>query len=166
VHGDAESDTEMLLATARQAIEGGKWPTAKEAFEVVLESGESGEARFGLGIALWWLGELEASLREWERAYAVFRHRRDPEQAVLAAFYLCLAYKMSLGNHAASRGWLGRAASLVEEFELDHMTGWVLIGRAYVATDTGHPQTGEQYAREARELAREAGDRLGVVRAE
>jgi hypothetical protein len=65
---------------------------------------------------------------------------------------------MSLGNDAAAQGWLGRAASLVEEFELGPMMGWVLVARTYVATDGGHPQAGERYAREARELAREAGD--------
>jgi ATP/maltotriose-dependent transcriptional regulator MalT len=158
VNGDAESDTEALLARGQLAIKTGQWTTAKEAFEAVPELEESGEGLFGLGIALWWLGETEASLRHWERAYGVFRRRRDPGQALLAAFYLSLAYRMSLGNHAASRGWLGRAASLVEEFELGPMNGWVLVGRAYVATDTGHPEAGERYAREAREIAREAGD--------
>ena len=148
----------MLLARAQQAIEAGDWSAARAAFEAVLEYEASGEVLFGLGVALWWLGETEGSLRRWERAYAAFRHRSDPEQAVLAAFYLSLAYRMSLGNHARARGWLGRAASLVEEFDLGPMNGWVLVGRAYVATDTGHPQAGEGYAREAREIAREAGD--------
>ncbi|MEX2194011.1 MAG: LuxR C-terminal-related transcriptional regulator [Thermoleophilaceae bacterium] len=158
MHGDAEAGTEALLVGAQQAIEAGQWSTAKHAFEAVLGHEEPGEALFGLGIAMWWLGETETALRHWERAYAAFRRRPDPEQAVLAAFYLSLAYRMSLGNHAAARGWLGRAASLVEEFELGPMNGWVLVGRAYVATDTGHPQAGEGYAREAREIAREAGD--------
>jgi len=158
VHGDADADREALLARAHQAIEAGEWSTAKAAFETMLEPKASGEALFGLGIALWWLGETEASLRHHERAYAAFRRSLAPEQAVLAAFWLCLAYRMSLGNHAASRGWLGRAASLVEEFGLTHMNGWVLVARAFVATDSGHPQAGEKYAREARGLAREVGD--------
>ena len=34
---------------------------------------------------------MQTALRHWERAYAVFRKRPDPEQTVLAAFYLCLA---------------------------------------------------------------------------
>jgi DNA-binding CsgD family transcriptional regulator len=158
VYGDAGADTVALLVRAQRAVEAGQWSTARDAFEAALKAEESGEALFGLGIALWWLGETEASLRHWERAYAAFRRRADPERAVLAAFYLCLAFKMSVGNHAASRGWLGRAASLVEEFELGPMIGWVLVGRAYVATDSGHPQAGERYARQAREIARGAGD--------
>lgn len=158
MHGEADASPEAVLVRAQQAIESGQWSAAREAFEAVLEAEESGEALFGLGIALWWLGETDAALRHWERAYAVFRKRSDLELAVLAAFYLCLAYKMSLGNDAAAQGWLGRAASLVEEFELGPMIGWVLVARAYVATEAGHPQAGERYAREAREMAREAGD--------
>ena len=145
-----QADNGALLGRAQRAIEAGEWSAAKAAFEAVLECEESGEVLFGLGVALWWLGETEDSLRHWERAYAAFRRRPAPEQAVLAAFYLSLAYRMSLGNHAVAGGWLGRAASLVEEFELGAMNGWVLVGRAYVATDTGHPQAGEGYARDGR----------------
>ena len=156
MHGDAEAATEALAARAQEAIEAGESYSAKEAFAALLALGESGEALFGLGVASWWLGETKLSLRHIERAYAEFRRRPDPEQALLAAFWLCLSYRMSLGNHAASRGWLGRAASLVEEFELGPMSGWVLIARAYVATDTGDPEAGAKYAREAQQVAREA----------
>jgi ATP/maltotriose-dependent transcriptional regulator MalT len=158
VPGDAAAGPEALLATAQEAIGAGRWSTAKDGFEALLQREESGEALFGLGVSLWWLGETEPSLRHIERAYAVFRRRPDPEQALLAAFWLCLSYRMGLGNHAASRGWLGRAASLVEESGLGPVGGWVLVARAYVATDTGDPQAGAAYAREARQVAREAGD--------
>lgn len=156
--GQSDPDTAASLVRAQEAIAAGQWSVAKEAFSAALEPEESGEALFGLGIALWWLGETDASLRHWERAYAAFRRCDFPGHAVLAAFYLCLAYRMSLGNEAASRGWLGRAASLVEEFELGPMIGWVMVARAYVATDSGRPQAGAEYAREARAVAREAGD--------
>jgi DNA-binding CsgD family transcriptional regulator len=158
VHGDAEAEAETLLVRAQQAMDAGQWAIAKEAFEALLEPAESGETLFGLGMALWWLGETESSLRHWERAYAVFRRRPDPGQALLAAYCLCLSYRMSLGNDAASRGWLGRAARLVEEFELGPLSGWVLVARAYIATDSGHPDEGETSAREAWEIGREAGD--------
>ena len=158
MHGDAEAGAEALLVRAQQAMEAGQWAIAKEAFEAILDPAESGETLFGLGMALWWLGETESSLRHWERAYAVFRRRPDPGQALLAAYCLCLSYRMSLGNDAASRGWLGRAARLVEEFDLGPLSGWVLVARAYIATDSGHPDEGETSAREAWEIGREAGD--------
>jgi len=158
VDGAAEGNAEALLARAQRALEAGQWSIAREAFQSVLEPGESAEARFGLGVVLWWLGETEASLRQHERAYAAFRRRGDHGDALLAAFWLCLGYRMSLGNDAASRGWLGRAASLGEEFELGALRALVLIARAYVATDSGHPEAGEGYAREALAIARAAGD--------
>lgn len=151
-------DPEALLGIAQQALEAGEWSAAREGFEAVLEDEESAEALLGLGNALWWLGETEASIRCQERAYAAFRRRPDPGQAVLTAIYLCLTYGASLGNQAASQGWLGRAASLVAEFELPPLNGWVLLCRASVANDSGDPQAAAQWARKAREIAREAGD--------
>ena len=82
----------------------------------------------------------------------------DPGQAVLCAVYLCLAFRMSLGNDAAARGWAARAAELVEEFELTAMRGWVLLCQAYLANDEAKPHVAERCAREALELAREHGD--------
>lgn len=155
---DVQAEPEAVLDRGRQAIEAGQWVAAKEAFEAVLRREESAEALFGRGVALWWLGETEAALHDWERAYAGFCRGRDPEQAVFTAFYLCLAYRMSLGNHAAAQGWLTRAATLVDEHELGPMNGWVLVGRAYIATDTGHPGDGERCARQALAIARAVAD--------
>ncbi|MBD0347641.1 MAG: helix-turn-helix transcriptional regulator [Thermoleophilia bacterium] len=152
------AEIDAVLEGAQKALEAGEWSIARNSFDVALEREESGEALFGLGIALWWLGETEDSLRCWERAYAAFRRRPDPGQAVVAAVYLCLAYRMSLGNDAASRGWLGRAASVVEEFDLAPMNGWVLLCRAYVANDRGHPHEAESWAQEARQSARRSAD--------
>jgi DNA-binding CsgD family transcriptional regulator len=157
VQGAAELDTVALLRQAQEAVRAGEWSAARSRFEAVLAQEESPEALFGLGNVLWWLGETEASVRCQERAYAAFRRRGDPGRAVLTAIYLCLTYRASLGNFAASRGWLGRAASLVEE-DAASMSGWVLLGRAVVAADSGDPRSAESWAREAREVAREAGD--------
>jgi uncharacterized protein HemY len=66
-------DVAELLAAGQNAITTGAWSTARASFEAALERDESGEALFRLGIALWWLGETEASLRSWERAYVAFR---------------------------------------------------------------------------------------------
>jgi ATP/maltotriose-dependent transcriptional regulator MalT len=87
-----------------------------------------------------------------------FRRRRDAQQALLAAFYLCLGYRMILGNEAASRGWCERAASVVEDLDAGELTGWVKLARAYVANEGGRPQEGEAHAREALAIAWETGD--------
>ena len=159
VEGAAEVDTMALLRRAQEALQRGDWSAAKERFEVALEQEESGEALFGLGAVLWWLGETEASVRYQERAYAAFRRRLDPTQATLAAVDLCLTYLASLGNHAACRGWLARAARLVEDFELAPLRGWVSLCRAHVAEEEDDAASAERWAREAHQAARELADR-------
>jgi ATP/maltotriose-dependent transcriptional regulator MalT len=158
VDGAAETEAEALLQKAQEAIQAGDWSVAKAGFEAALEREEAGEALFGLGVALQWLGESESAIRHWERAYADFRRRRDAEQAVLAAFYLCLGYRMILGNDAASRGWCQRAASVVEDLHAAELNGWVELARAYVASESGDPQEGERHAREALAIARATAD--------
>ena len=151
-------DAGALLGAAEQALEAGDWSTARSSFEAALEQEETAEALLGLGTALWWLQEAEASLRCRERAYAAFRRRPDPFQAALVAGQLSQHYGASLGNVAAARGWLGRAARLVEEFELAPLEGWVLFGRAALASSGGDPRACEGFARAARELARRFAD--------
>lgn len=158
VDGAAEDETQDLLLEAQEAIRRGDWSGAREGFEAALEREEAGEALFGLGIALQWLGDSESAIRHWERAYADFRRRRDAQQSVLAAFYLCLGYRMILGNDVASRGWCQRAASVVEELDAPELNGWVELARAYVANESGHPSDGELHAREALAFARAASD--------
>jgi DNA-binding CsgD family transcriptional regulator len=152
------AETEALLQQATEALQAGEWPDAKERFEAVLADVDAGEAWLGLGIALQWLGESEAAIRHWERAYADFRRRRDAQQAVLAAFYLCLGYRMILGNEAASRGWCQRAASVVEDLDAAELNGWVELARAYVANESGRPQEGALHAHEALTIAQATAD--------
>lgn len=159
MHGAAEGNTDALLTRAQKALGAGEWSVAREAFEAALEHDESAEALLGLGNALWWLGATGESIRCLERAYAAFRRQPDPAQAVLAAVSLCLTYLASLGNQAAARGWLARAARLVEDFQLALLGGWVLLCRAVIAEEDGDAAAAERWAREAHETARELADR-------
>ena len=86
VSDEATADTEGAAA----ALRSGDWQAARDAYLAAANVAPTGEVHFGLGVALWWLGETEASLRSWEQAYAAFRRQSDHAQAVLAAFYLCL----------------------------------------------------------------------------
>lgn len=147
-------DTATLVASGNEALKAGAWTAARSAFEAALEREETAEALFGLGDVLWWLADIEASVRCREKAYAAFRPS-DPASAVVVAIRLYLTYRANLGNRAAARGWLGRAARLVEELELEPLRGWVLLTRAYDCED---PAAGERLAREAHEVARRTGD--------
>jgi DNA-binding NarL/FixJ family response regulator len=139
------------LEEGRAALARGDWAAARASFDGALADGESAEALLGLSDALWWLGDTEGAVRCGERAYAASRRRRDLVSASLAAVALYFHYRVSLGNAAAAQGWLGRAARLVEEFELAPLRGWVLLMRAH---NTRDPGAAERWAREARELAR------------
>jgi DNA-binding CsgD family transcriptional regulator len=134
---------------AAEALRSGEWTTARDAYREVIEHQPAGEASFGLGIALWWLGETEEALRSWERAYSELRRQSDHAQAVLAAFYLCLGFRMSLGNDVAANGWLERASAIVDEFEVVPLAGWVQLARAYTANDSGDPLAAAALARQA-----------------
>ncbi len=117
---------------------------------------DSAAVLFGLGVALWWLGETRGSLRCWEEAYAAFRRRPDPVQAANVAFQLSFMYRANLGNHAAAAGWAARAARLVDEFDLAPMQGWVWLIRANGSLD---PVECETLARQALQLGAEVSDR-------
>jgi len=154
--------TAALLVAGEQALVAGKWATARDSFEAALEQEETAEALNGLGSALGWLDETEASLRYRERAYAEFRRRPDPLQAAVIAMQLCSQYAASLGNVAASRGWLGRFERLVEQFELPPMMeAWVLLCRASLASASDDPHAALGYGREALEVAQRAPEGLG-----
>jgi ATP/maltotriose-dependent transcriptional regulator MalT len=152
------SEAVALLAAGRQALEAGEWSAAKCSFEAAVAREETPEALLGLGRALWWLEETEASLRCRERAYSQLRRRPDPSRAAMVALDLSVQYGGALGNLAAARGWLGRLVRLVDEFELASLEGWVLFGRASLALAADDPRAAEAFAREAHEVARRLSD--------
>jgi DNA-binding CsgD family transcriptional regulator len=154
--------TRALVVAGQQALMAREWAAARGSFEAALEQEETAEALNGLGIALGWLDEVDASLRYRERAYAEFRRRPDPFQAAVIAMQLCSQYASSLGNLAASRGWLGRFERLVEQFELPPlMEAWVLLCRASLASASDDPHAALGYGREALEIARRYPDAPG-----
>jgi ATP/maltotriose-dependent transcriptional regulator MalT len=151
-------DRDQLAAEAQAELAAGHWPSAASAFARILEDREDPDARFGLGIASFWLGEAVTAIGHWERAYVGYRRDGRSDQAVFAAFYLCVASLMSLGSLARARGWINRADRLVRDHGLTGVAGWVTLGQAHLAIDAGRPADGERLAREALEGARATGD--------
>ena len=134
----------------------GTWKEARCAFEDAARADESPEILFGLGVALWWLGEIRGSVRRLEQAYPAFRRRPDPVQAANAALELSFLYHENLGNHAAAAGWMARASRLVDEFDLEPLQGRVVLIKACCCSD---PDQSETWARQARQLAISVEDR-------
>ena len=144
------------IETGMEALGRGAWKEARSAFENAARADESPEILFGLGVALWWLGEIRESVRCFEQSYAAFRRRSDPVQAANAALELSFLYHENLGNHAAAAGWMARAARLVDEFDLEPLQGRVLLIKACCCSD---PDQSETWARQAQQLANGLEDR-------
>jgi DNA-binding CsgD family transcriptional regulator/tetratricopeptide (TPR) repeat protein len=157
-YDDQVDDGRSVLDAGRLALGAGRWTEAREELRQVAELESAPEALFGLGIAEWWLGRVDESLRLWEQAFAGYQRRREPQSAVVTAVYLCLSYRMSLGNEVVAQGWCQRAASLVDEHDLGEVAGWVLVCRAFLANDSGRPSEAATWALEAKALARQYDD--------
>jgi DNA-binding CsgD family transcriptional regulator/tetratricopeptide (TPR) repeat protein len=142
----------VSLAEGETALAAGDWAAARTAF---VAAEESAEALSGLGTALMWLGETDAAVQARERAYAAFCRRPDHVQAAVTALSLYFLFRSSLGNVAASRGWLARAARLADDLQMPPLTAWVVLARAH---DSDDPAAAERFAREACEAARGLGD--------
>jgi DNA-binding CsgD family transcriptional regulator len=112
------------------------------------------EALFGLANALFWLGDIAGTIANCEKAYAGFRRRGDAMFAAGAALSLVGYNKGYLGNTAAARGWLSRAARIIES-EVPQLRGELLGATAYVTDD---PVESEALARQAAEIGRANGN--------
>ena len=152
---DESAAPDHLAEVARTALARGDWVAARAAFEALVDLEPTGEALFGLGDVLWWLGETVSAVAFQERAYAAFQHGADPANAAMAAIGLYLTHRVSLGSAAVARGWLARAARLVEEHQLAPLEGWVALLRAHDSADSA---AAERWASEARASARQFGD--------
>jgi tetratricopeptide (TPR) repeat protein len=151
------AEVDVLHQAGKVALGAGEWEAARVSFQAALEQEESAEALYGLGTALYWLAETEAAVHALERAHAEFRHRPDPAQAGFIAVELCLYYAASLGNLAAARGWLGRAARLAADYRLTSLEGWVVLCRAAMANYDSDPRKAERLSRKALRMARDGG---------
>ena len=136
-----------------QAMATGDWRGARDAFSAVLAVADVPEALFGLANALFWLGDLAGTIANCEKAYAGFRRRGDPVFAAGTALALVGYNKGYLGNTAAARGWLSRAARIIES-EAPELRGELLGATAYVTED---PVESEALARQAAEIGRANG---------
>jgi DNA-binding CsgD family transcriptional regulator len=144
---------ESQVGAGFQAMATGDWRGARDAFSAVLAVTEVPEALFGLANALFWLGDLAGTIANCEKAYAGFRRRGDPMFAAGAALALVGYNKGYLGNTAAARGWLSRAARIIEN-EAPELRGELLGATAYVTED---PVESEALARQAAEIGRANG---------
>ena len=142
--------TRALLEQGETALAAGDWRAARARYRGALAVEESPEALFGLGTALWWLGEVTEAMPCWEAAYAGFQRRADPVMAVNVAILISFTYSANFGNYAVANGWSARAARLATDLDVPELKGWVLLAKAATCQD---PAQAEAWSREALELA-------------
>ncbi len=124
----SEIDAEpMVRGTA--ALGERDWEGASEAFGASLEAADTPEAHDGLGLALWWLRDVDAAVGHRERAYAAFRARGDLALALRVALWLATEYLEAVGNEPVSRGWLARAEGLATQLPDGSHAGWFALTR-------------------------------------
>jgi DNA-binding CsgD family transcriptional regulator len=123
------------LVRGEQALEDNDWEAARSAFEAALETSETPHAHDGLGLALWWLRDVDGSIWHREQAYAAFRRQGERSRAVRIALWLATEYLESIGNEPASRGWLARAEGLLGELPDGAEHGWFSLTRGRLRSD-------------------------------
>lgn len=142
------------LHAGRAAAQRADWEAARQHLTLALTAGETPEAHVALGQALWFLNELEASLRHYRRAYALYRARGDLIAARLAS-WIAIEHAGVHGDISVARGWLARAARLLEGHPPSPHHGWYLMTRAAME---GDPAAVEEAARSTVELGQRFAD--------
>jgi ATP/maltotriose-dependent transcriptional regulator MalT len=138
----------------RRALEAARWDAARDAFESVLGEEETPDALDGLGLALWFLGDVSAAVAARERAVEGYVHAGRCDDAARLAVWVSHQHFVA-GRLSAARGWLARAERAVADEGLCAGQGWVAVERAR------HAETVEEraaHARRAMEIGRETKD--------
>ena len=137
-------------------MERADWESARLAFEAVLASGESADARDGLGQALWFLGDVAGGIAMRERAFEEHVRSGRCDDAARMAVWVSHQHFIA-GRASAARGWLARSERALEDVDSCAGHGWVAVERARHA---GSVEEQIGHARRAMEIAREndAGD--------
>ena len=123
-----------LLSAGSAALERADWEGAQRAFRAVLDDAAVPEAHEGLGLALWFLGQVPRALRERERAFDGFVAAERCDDAARVAVWVSHQHLLG-GRTSAARGWLARAERISAGLQVSGPgRGWVAVERARHAT--------------------------------
>lgn len=127
----------MSIETVRTAILKGAWKAAAQSARDSLAGGETAEAHELLGLACWWLSDIETLFESRERAYRLYLDRNEVRRAARIATWLDWDYRAFRGAPAVANGWLRRARRLLEGQHDSIEYGWLLLREAdaRLATD-------------------------------
>lgn len=144
-------------ADAARAFERQAWA---EVYECLTDANEPLDADDleRLAVATYLLGKDEESTRTWERAYAAFLTRDQPDRAAECGFWLALT-RLLAGSPARAGGWLARVGRLVEDNGLDCAArGYLLVTAGLQAWMGGDSVGSHELFAEAARIAARFGD--------
>jgi LuxR family transcriptional regulator, maltose regulon positive regulatory protein len=142
------------IEAGRQALARGAWGEARARFEAALEQEETPEVLEGLSWSAWWLDDARAVFDARERAYRLYRKRRDAAGAARMATWLVVDRLDFHGALAVASGWLQRAHRLLDSLEPGPDHGWLAFLDGYVASMRGDTDRAEKLGAYAAELGR------------
>jgi LuxR family maltose regulon positive regulatory protein len=146
------------LDAGQAALGRAAWREARTWFEAALAAAETAEALEGLGMACWWLSDASTAFGARERAYQLYRHRRDNRGAARVATCLAMDHCTFRGEAVLAGGWIRRAEHLLAG-EMCRELGGLLVVRAHMALMYDHdPASAQRLAAEAGSLGRTLGD--------
>ena len=122
------------LEAGRRALEQARWAAARESFEAVLAADDSAQAREGLGLALWFLGDVAGAIDSRSRAFELYAAAGRCDDAARTAVWVSHQHVVG-GRVSAARGWLGRAERVLDTVAECEGHGWVAVERARHATE-------------------------------
>jgi len=146
------------LTAAEHALAEADWERAAELFRVATEADDSAVAWDGLGWAAWWLADEELTFEARLRAFQLYRAAGRPADAARTAAWIAADFREFRGEEATARGWMQRAASLLEGLPTELPEhGWVALLQADLALNFDRDSAGalplcEQATRIGREL--------------
>jgi ATP/maltotriose-dependent transcriptional regulator MalT len=145
--------------TAEEAFAHRDWPAARRALEAELEDRETPEALEALGMACWWLGEVEATRDARERAYRAFNDDGQRLAAARVATWLGYDAHILHANPAVGAGWFARAWSLLEVAGEVPERGWLAFREGEIALQLHQdPERALALGEQALELGRRLED--------
>lgn len=134
------------IVTGETALRTADWLGARAAFEAALRREDNPEAHDGLGIALWWLNEIDTAHRHREAAYLGFKRNGEHRRAAVVAAWLAREQVFLDGNPSAMNGWFARAEHLLTDEGECPERGWVDLFRASMGTTPAHLEAVAQRA--------------------
>jgi ATP/maltotriose-dependent transcriptional regulator MalT len=118
------------LTQGQSALKRGDWESARHCFTEVLQSSRDPIAHDGLGIALWWLNEIEASHRHRAEAFVGFKQQGELRRAGRIAAWLAREQLFFQNNSGAMQGWFARAERVLADTPPCPEKAWVALYRA------------------------------------